>query len=311
MDRATKWTRRPGGPSDQVSVETLTGVVLDHVAHAVRRWQDVWPRYAVDLGAEWESGGPGPGFAPGQLRFANGARVEVLMPHDVHVNDFLDRFLTASGPGPHHLTFKVPDLASALEAARRVGLDPIGIDLSDPGWLEAFIHPKQATGVVVQLAQATNSWNSPPPDDYPTERRRRRHGSGPVPAAALHRVTHAVADLGAATDLFVDLLGGTVVDERRHAGHRWADVAWGGPLGLRLVAPVDPSEPSSLVHWLGGRTGRVHHLGLAVEEPEGLPDAGPVASEAGSPPGVEGDPGGSWVIEPEANHGMRLVLNAT
>ena len=58
----------------------IEGYRLDHVAHAVPRWQDVWDRYATDLGAEWNSGGPGPGFAPAQLRFANGARVEVLMP---------------------------------------------------------------------------------------------------------------------------------------------------------------------------------------------------------------------------------------
>ncbi len=175
--------------------------------------------------------------------------------------------------------------------------------------MEAFIHPKQATGVVVQLAQAANSWSSPPPDDFPAERRRRRHGSGPVPAAVLQRVTHAVADFGTATALFVDLLGGTVVDEGRHAGHRWADLAWEGPLGLRLVAPVDPSEPGTLVRWLGGRNGRVHHLGLTLEEPEELPDARPTASDTGFPSGLEGDRGASWVIGPESNHGMRLVLS--
>src|SRR5665213_2365264 len=48
----------------------IEGTVLDHIAHAVPRWQDVWGRYATDLGASWSSGGPGPGFAPAQLRFA-------------------------------------------------------------------------------------------------------------------------------------------------------------------------------------------------------------------------------------------------
>ncbi len=55
-------------------------------------------------GPSWSSGGPGPGFAPAQLRFANGARVEVLMPWDVEVNDFLSRFLAGQRPGrppPH------------------------------------------------------------------------------------------------------------------------------------------------------------------------------------------------------------------
>ena len=56
------------------------GAVLDHVAHAVHRWQDVWHRYATDLGAVWSSGGPATGFAPASCEFANGARVEVLMP---------------------------------------------------------------------------------------------------------------------------------------------------------------------------------------------------------------------------------------
>jgi hypothetical protein len=110
----------------------IEGTVLDHVAHAVHRWQDVWLRYATDLGSVWASGGPGPGFAPGQLRFANGARVEVLMPWDVEVNDFLSRFLARNGPGPHHLTFKVPNLKQALEQVRSTGVEPIGVNLSDP-----------------------------------------------------------------------------------------------------------------------------------------------------------------------------------
>ncbi len=162
--------------------ETIEGVVLDHVAHAVHHWGEVWGRYATDLGAEWNSGGPGAGFAPGQVRFGNGARVELLMPYDTAVNDFLERFLRSNGPGPHHLTFKVADIGSAIEQARRSGWEPIGIDLSDPEWMEAFLHPKQATGVVVQLAQAPGGgWTSPPPDDYPSDRRRRRMESGRSP----------------------------------------------------------------------------------------------------------------------------------
>jgi methylmalonyl-CoA/ethylmalonyl-CoA epimerase len=291
-----------------MSGQTIEAAILDHVAHAVPRWQDVWTRYAVELGAEWSSGGPGPGFAPGQLGFANGARVEVLMPYDIQVNDFLDRFMAKSGPGPHHLTFKVPDLSEAIDTARRIGLEPIGIDLSDPEWFEAFLHPKEATGVVVQLAQAPNAWSSPPPDDYPTDRRRRGDGSGPVAAASLLRVTHAVSDFDAANALFVGLLGGTVIDEGQGSHHRWADLAWGGPLGLRLVSPTDPSSPGELVQWLGGRAGRVHHLELTVEDPDGLPDAEPVGS---SRSWIEAHSGPHWVIEPEDNWGLRLILLAT
>ena len=87
---------------------------LDHVAVAAERQSDAWPRYAGDLAGEWMAGGFTIGFASAQLRFANGMRIEVLRPHEVERNDFLRRFLDRNGPGPHHLTFKVTDIVSAL-----------------------------------------------------------------------------------------------------------------------------------------------------------------------------------------------------
>lgn len=288
--------------------QPIEAVVLDHVAHAVHRWQDVWSRYAVDLGAAWNSGGPGVGFAPGQLRFANQARVELLMPHDTASNDFLERFLRASGPGPHHLTFKVGDIRDAVERARRSGWEPIGIDLSDPEWMEAFLHPKQATGVVVQLAEASGpGWRSPAPADFPTDRRVRADRSGPIAASSLLRVTHAVRDMATARRLFGGLLGGRTVAEGTANGLVWADLSWGGPLDLRLVAPYGPDAPGSLAAWLGDRPGRVHHLALRTEEPDRVPDARPL--DRGGPHSALGfgtEPG--WVVPPEANAGLRLVL---
>ncbi len=94
-----------------------TDAALDHVAVAVERWADAWPRYAVELGGAWSSGGFNVGFGPAQLRFANGARVEILQPWEPEENPFLRRFLDRHGPSPHHLTFKVPDLASAIDQA--------------------------------------------------------------------------------------------------------------------------------------------------------------------------------------------------
>jgi hypothetical protein len=288
---------------------TIEGAALDHVAHAVPRWQDAWHRYAVDLGAAWSSGGPGVGFAPGQVQFANGARIEMLMPFDVETNDFLSRFLTRHGPGPHHLTFKVPDLDAALESLVHGGYQPIGIERSDPQWMEAFVHPNQATGVVVQVAQAGSPWASPPPDDYPRERRQRRDGSGPVPPASLTWVAHVVEDLGVGSALFVGVLGGQVIDEGSHTDHRWVDLTWGGPIGLRLLSPIDTTSGSPLRAWLGDRPGRIHHLELSVAEPDTLPGA----RESGMFPGsasTEVGGGSTFEIPPEENAGLRLIARA-
>jgi hypothetical protein len=282
--------------------------VLDHIAHAVPRWQDVWHRYATDLGAEWKSGGPGPGFAPAQLRFANEARVEVLMPWDTEINDFLSRFLAANGPGPHHLTFKVPDLAEAVSQARAFGIEPVGIDMSHPEWLEAFLHPKVATGVVVQLAEEHQSWTSPAPDDYPADRRLRSDGTGPVPPSSLLRVCHVVADLEGAIDLFGGLLSGRTVDEGTSAGLRWVDLSWPGPLGVRLVGADPDATAGPVAEWLGGRTGRVHHLALRVDEPRGVPGAAPASSAISR---LEGDDGAEVLeIRAPENAGLGLVLIA-
>lgn len=287
----------------------IEGVSLDHVAHAVHRWPDVWTRYAVDLGAEWKSGGQGRGFAPAQLQFGNGGRIEILMPNEPHLNDFLQRFLTTSGPGPHHMTFKVPDLTSAIDKARRSGFEPIGIDRSDPEWLEAFLHPKAATGVVVQLAEAYGTWGNPAPEDFPGERRQRLDGSGSIPPAAFERIVHGVADLESAASLFVGLLGGSVVSQGEQSDHEWLEVAWGGPPSLRLVASAGrPSSPATpLSQWLGGRPGRIHHLEFEVDEPESIPGVEPATTTRVGLDLGEGQ-GQLWTIGRDGNAGLQLVI---
>jgi hypothetical protein len=185
--------------------------------------------------------------------------------------------------------------------------------------MEAFIHPKQAPGIVVQLAEAPAPWFGPAPDDYPTGRRALRSG-GPARPASLLRVTHVVEDFGSAAALFVDLLGGAASDEDTRDDVRQMDVSWGGPLTLRIVAPVGPDQSRPLHQWLGGRNGRIHHLELSAEEPDGLAGALPMP---GSPlditdssetdaagTGHRSAPADFWVIPPTDNAGLRLVVRA-
>ncbi len=284
---------------------SIAGASLDHVAVAMERWSDAWPRYAVELGGQWSSGGLNVGFGPAQLRFANAGRVEILQPWQPEDNPFLRRFLDRHGPGPHHLTFKVSDLGSALEEARAAGFSPVGVDLTNADWKEAFLHPRQATGIVVQMAQASYDWESPPPEGFPTERR--------DPPASLLRVTHAVENLDTGLALFEGLLGGQRTGAGVAPDRSWeyVELRWPGPLALRLVAPGsgdagETRHDTPLVRWLGALTGRLHHLVFA------LPGHGP---EDASPrealtelPGLLATEGPAQVIEPSDNLGARLVL---
>ncbi|MEX2256520.1 MAG: VOC family protein [Acidimicrobiia bacterium] len=193
---------------------------LDHVALATR---DVSTPLAVlvgRLGGTVLSGGEWVGFRPMQVFLGDetgGMKVELLEPWTVDQNDFLERFLTKHGDGPHHLTFKVDDLAATLDRVAAAGLTPMAVDLSQPEWREAFLMPRDAHGTVVQLADSNL------PVGLPLDEYRAAVGDGvfgsprwwPEPPARatdrarLRRVVVRTRDLEGARTMFGGLLEGT------------------------------------------------------------------------------------------------------
>lgn len=131
---------------------------FDHVAVAARNANGVVKRLCSDLGAVVIMGGTPPmsGFRSVQVRIGRGETgmtIEVLEPFETEHNDFLERFL-ARGDAPHHITFKVDDIEKELERLRGLGIEPVGIDFRYEYWKELFIHPSDAHGPVIQIAQA-------------------------------------------------------------------------------------------------------------------------------------------------------------
>lgn len=259
---------------------------LDHVAVAVERWRDGWPRFREALGGEWDGGGSTIGFAPHQLTYASGMRVEILRPHAVEQNDFLRRFIDRNGVGPHHLTYKVDDIRAAIEDATAAGVPPVSVSFEDPSWMEAFLHPKAAHGIVVQLAQADPSeWDDPdPPRSLPAA----------GPQTDLLRIVHSVADLDGATELFAGLLGGEEREPVAPLPGPGVELGW--PSG-GVVALVRPAPGSAEAEWLGDRPGRLDHVAFAVDDP-------------GAFPGARRRADGSSELAPDPLTGTRLVLHA-
>jgi methylmalonyl-CoA/ethylmalonyl-CoA epimerase len=272
-------------PTPSIAPDTID---LDHVAVAAESHADVWPRYAGELAGDWVSGGVAIGFAAGQVRYANGMKLEVLAPANVDQNDFLRRFLDRNGPGPHHLTYKVKDIRGALKLAEAAGYRPVNAQLDDPGWKEAFLHPKDAPGVVVQLAQAAGDWSSDPPADLPAP------VAGAARATLLH-VAHAVASLDEGLRLFEGLLSGQRVAEGEGDGVRWVELGWKGPGRVRLIQPTSATGSGAEVSaWLQGRPGRVLELVFQTDSPHVVTGAQPVAD--------------GLVVPPENNLGTRIRL---
>jgi methylmalonyl-CoA/ethylmalonyl-CoA epimerase len=136
-------------------------IQLDHIAIALPRIADA-PAALVDvLGGVPDRSRPAEVFRWASWTFAAGGVIEILEP--AGPDGFLHRFLAAHGRGVHHVTLKVPDLALVCHRAETCGYDIVGRDESDPSWKEAFLHPKQALGIVVQLVES----GSAPPRDPP------------------------------------------------------------------------------------------------------------------------------------------------
>jgi catechol 2,3-dioxygenase-like lactoylglutathione lyase family enzyme len=214
---------------------------LDHVALATNDIQSALGALVGELGGAVFSGGDGYGFRWVQVRLGDGAdamTVEVLVEWKPEQNDFLARFLAKHGPGQHHITFKVPNLEATLERIRSAGFKPIGVNLQDPNWKEAFLQPREAHGTVVQLAQVH-------PDHPGTPELVAAAATGgaffepewwpPLPPRAadhcrLRRIVMSTPSLPAAVGFFAGLLDGEVVAEDDAA----VELTWPGSGRIRL-----------------------------------------------------------------------------
>ncbi len=127
---------------------------LDHVAIAVASIARALPTFEALTGAR--------GSAPESVD-AQGVAVSFLgegagkleLIEPLSPESGVARFLEKRGPGLHHLAYRVTDLAGTLDR-----LAAAGVQLIDRtprpgahGQLVAFIHPRSAAGVLVELVE--------------------------------------------------------------------------------------------------------------------------------------------------------------
>jgi methylmalonyl-CoA/ethylmalonyl-CoA epimerase len=204
----------------------VTRTVLDHVALATRTLRDGWELFGGVLGGSWAAGGNDAGFWWGQLQFRSGPKIEMLTPTGGLDAAFLERFLAARGPGPHHLNFGVSDIGAALGRIRALGIEPVGVSLDSPTWKEAFLHPRDAHGIVIQVAQQSGPPPRPPaPADLPA----------PGEATDFELAELRVDDINGAVRLYTEALDGEVVSQHETDGGLAVDLTWQNGTRIRLV----------------------------------------------------------------------------
>lgn len=127
---------------------------LDHVGIAVANLADALAFYRDALGLEVE---PAEEVASQRVRAhfvpTGAATLELL---EATADDSpIARYVQKRGPGLHHITLRVDDIAAALARLKARGVRLID-EQARPGAhgsLVAFIHPSSAHGVLVELKQ--------------------------------------------------------------------------------------------------------------------------------------------------------------
>jgi len=222
-------------------------VTLDHVACGVPSISAAIPLLEGTLRTRPHRRGPSPEFFAAQWAFEGDGRLELLEPAGPE-GGFMHRFLQSRGAGVHHATFKVPDLHAARARAQAAGFEVIGFNDANPGWKECFLHPKQAMGLVVQMAESDPDVDSSTWLEFgPTLER-----PGDAPGATFLGLRLAVRSLETATRLWGEAAcAASVRREGGEAFFNWDD----SPLTLHVVETDEyPEGP----------------LGLEVRLPNGM-----------------------------------------
>ena len=133
---------------------------FDHIGIAVRSIDAARGFFEQALGATHRRTGDHPS---GDFRVAlfdlHDFCIELLEP--VNPNGFLAKFLDKRGEGIHHVTLQVPDLADQVARLEADGVRVVDKNLGDPA-ADAFISPKSAHGLLIQLGQGLGPLNNPP-----------------------------------------------------------------------------------------------------------------------------------------------------
>ncbi|MCP4137879.1 MAG: hypothetical protein GY754_43355 [bacterium] len=125
---------------------------IDHVAIAVRDYEEAFRFFTGIFGAI-----PGAG-AEGEKKYywqnlvlGDLSRMELLAP--TGRGSFLDNFLENRKGGVHHITMETPNIQQAAKSLDENNVPYFGYSDYSSNWKELFIHPRDAFGVLIQIAE--------------------------------------------------------------------------------------------------------------------------------------------------------------
>ena len=205
--------------------------VFDHIALATHRIADA-PAFLVgELGGISGYGGPSGDFRWWHWDYRGGGRIEVIEA-DGPPGGFVHRYLERRGPGIHHVNMEIDSLREMCDRAEALGHTVVGYDDSHEYWHEAFLHPKGAMGLVIQLVASTDhehdgEWEHSPATAPEAP-------ANPPPTVSIVGLRMRTADRDAALRQWGELLGGEADERPNELIFRWP----GSP--MRVAVTIEP-----------------------------------------------------------------------
>ncbi|MFQ5343020.1 MAG: methylmalonyl-CoA epimerase [Anaerolineae bacterium] len=128
---------------------------IDHVAIVVENLSHALAFFQETLGLELERTALEPeqhvtvAFLP-----VGDTEVELLEPDGT--DSGVARYLEKRGEGIHHICFQVTDIDAVLAQLKEAGVELINEEpvTNSRGWRLAFVHPKAAHGVLIELFES-------------------------------------------------------------------------------------------------------------------------------------------------------------
>lgn len=152
---------------------------IDHIAIAVKEHAKALAFFRDILGAV-----PGECIEVKERKFfwqtlalGDMTRVEIISPSGD--GSFLDGFLQKREGGFHHITLQTPDLNAMIRRLEEYGIPYFGRNEYPGGvWKEIFIHPRDAFGALIQIAEFDAAYWMVPAARMPEGERWRIEASG-------------------------------------------------------------------------------------------------------------------------------------
>jgi len=126
---------------------------IDHVSLAVRDYESAKTFFENIMGAVSGASAEDSNLEYFWHIFSVGdmSRLELITPSGDQ--SFLKNFLKERQGGVHHITFETPDINKARERLEENNIPYFGFLEGPEVWSELYIHPMDAFGVLIQIAQ--------------------------------------------------------------------------------------------------------------------------------------------------------------